>query len=45
MCNTIIKKYLKERFDASFAEPKMSADNAVGIAVLAARRYKSENLK
>ena len=34
MCNSIIKNKLKDRFDARFAEPLMSADNAVGIAEL-----------
>ncbi len=34
MCNSIIKNKLKSRFDAHFAEPLMSADNAVGIAEL-----------
>lgn len=34
MCNSIIKNKLKSRFDALFAEPLMSADNAVGIAEL-----------
>lgn len=37
MCNSIIKKMLSERFDAYFAEPLMSADNAVGIAALVAK--------
>lgn len=35
MCNSIIKEKLKQRFECSFAEPAMSADNAVGIAYLA----------
>ena len=34
MCNSIIKSKLAARFDAKFAEPMMSADNAVGIAEL-----------
>lgn len=34
MCNSIIKDKLSKRFDARFAEPMMSADNAVGIAEL-----------
>ena len=34
MCNSIIKNKLKSKFDARFAEPLMSADNAVGIAEL-----------
>lgn len=42
MCNSIIKSMLAERFDSAFAEPLMSADNAVGIAALALRRYNSE---
>ena len=42
MCNSIIKKMLSERFDVCFAEPAMSADNAVGVAALALRAYKSE---
>lgn len=40
MCNSIIKKMISERFDAKFAEPQMSADNAVGIAALASRKIK-----
>ncbi len=40
MCNSIIKKKLSDRFDASFAEPAMSADNAVGIAALTLREIK-----
>lgn len=43
MCNSIIKKMLSERYDVCFAEPAMSADNAVGIAALTLRAYKSEN--
>ena len=42
MSNSIIKENLKKICDASFAEPMLSADNAVGIATLAARAYKSE---
>ena len=42
MCNSIIKAMLKEKYDVCFAEPSMSADNAVGIAALTLRAYKSE---
>lgn len=42
MCNSIIKHMLSERFDVCFAEPSMSADNAVGIAVLTLMAYNSE---
>lgn len=42
MCNSIIKDMLSRKYDVCFAEPAMSADNAVGIAALALRAYKSE---
>ena len=42
MCNSIIKNMLSEKFTVSFAEPAMSADNAVGIAALTLRAYLSE---
>ena len=35
MCNSIIRARLSAKFKAYFAEPAMSADNAVGIAELA----------
>lgn len=40
MSNSLIKNKLKNNFDASFAEPSMSSDNAVGIAYLTARNMK-----
>ena len=43
MCNSIIKSRLSKKFNAFFAEPAMSADNAVGIAALALRRYLTTN--
>jgi N6-L-threonylcarbamoyladenine synthase len=43
MCNSIIKKRLNGRFDAAFAEPAMSADNAVGVAELARRAHLANN--
>ncbi len=42
MSNSIIKNKLKNNFDAYFATPALSSDNAVGIAVLASRKYKTE---
>lgn len=45
MSNSIIKGCLSERFDCSFAEPAMSADNAVGIAYLAKRTYTANTKK
>ena len=41
MCNSIIKGLVSEKYDAAFAEPMLSADNAVGIAALALRAYRS----
>ncbi len=41
MCNSIIKNKLREKFTAYFAEPVMSADNAVGIAALTRRAFLS----
>jgi N6-L-threonylcarbamoyladenine synthase len=43
MCNRIIKDMLSSKYDVAFAEPAMSADNAVGCACLALRAFKSEN--
>ena len=43
MSNSIIKSALSKQFNASFATPACSADNAVGIACLAVRAYNSEN--
>lgn len=42
MSNTIIRNRLKERFDAYFAEPQYSSDNACGIAILASICDKKE---
>ena len=42
MSNSIIKQKLSSVCSASFAEPALSADNAVGIAALCARRYNLE---
>ena len=43
MCNSIIKNMLLKKYDVCFAEPDMSADNAVGISALALSAYKTEN--
>jgi tRNA A37 threonylcarbamoyltransferase TsaD len=42
MCNSIIKARLAERFDGIFAEPAMSADNAVGVAALTLRAWRKK---
>ncbi len=45
MCNSIIKEMLGKAHSVAFAEPAMSADNAVGIAALALGAYKSEYIQ
>ena len=40
MSNSIIKNKISKRFGASFAEPALSADNAVGIAALTRLKIK-----
>ncbi len=45
MSNTIIKAYFTEKYNAYFAQPEFSADNAAGTAFLCAYRYNSENNK
>ena len=42
MSSTVLRGRITERFSASFAEPALSSDNAVGIAALTARAYKRE---
>ena len=39
MSNSIIKNMILDKFNASFAEPILSSDNAVGIAELARRKF------
>lgn len=40
--NSIIREKFRKKYDALFAEPSFSSDNAAGIAVLAARAAKEE---
>ena len=37
MSNTIIRNELEAKYGAFFAQPEFSADNAVGVALLAKR--------
>lgn len=39
MSNQLIRKDICEKFDASFAPPQFSADNAAGVAYLGGRKY------
>lgn len=39
MSNGLIKTHIRGKFDAAFAEPAFSADNAVGIALLARHTF------
>jgi tRNA A37 threonylcarbamoyltransferase TsaD len=43
MSNKYIREYLSKRHDAAFAPAEYSADNACGTAILAARRYETQN--
>ena len=42
MASGILRSRLAGRGDIAFAEPRLSGDNAVGVAVLAARQYERE---
>ncbi len=42
MSNTIIKNIITSRFDASFAQPEFSCDNAAGIAFLTSLKLNQE---
>ena len=42
MCNSVIRARLEKRFDGIFAEPAMSADNAVGVAALTLRAWRKK---
>ena len=43
MSNTIIKNSFTEKYNASFAPPVYSSDNAAGIAYLCYRKHKNDN--
>lgn len=43
MSNSLIRRKINSKFDASFAEPEFSCDNAVGIATLAKRSYDEDD--
>ncbi len=43
MSNTIIKKRIQSKFNASFAAPEFSCDNAAGIAYLASLKGEADN--
>ena len=43
MSNSIIKDKIRKKYNAWFAEPSLSSDNAVGIAYLTLRAYNSKN--
>ncbi len=42
MSNSIISKYLREKYNAKFASPASSCDNAVGVATLASIKHNSK---
>lgn len=40
MSNSIIRQYLKQRFNGNFATPEYSTDNSAGIAILTSIKHK-----
>lgn len=40
MSNKLMRRAFSEQFDAYFAEPEFSSDNAAGVAILCRERYK-----
>lgn len=42
MCNSIVRSIVARHADCLFADPMLSADNAVGTAALAFRKHKTE---
>ncbi len=43
MSNRILQEYLSQHFDAYFAAPEYSCDNAAGIAILAKLKWEAEH--
>lgn len=43
MSNTLIKKYITNKYDAYFAQPQFSCDNAAGIAIYAYLKDNKDN--
>ncbi len=43
MSNKYIRSMLEKSFDAYFAEPEFSCDNASGVAIIAAEKHKRKN--
>ena len=43
MADKLIRKTLKDKYEASFASPEFSSDNASGTAILASKKYRKEN--
>lgn len=43
MSDSIIQNSFKEKYNAIFAQPQFSTDNAAGIAYLAYRKFKNDN--
>ena len=43
MSNTLMREKLTRRFDAIFAPPEFSADNAAGVALIGYLKYQQEN--
>ncbi|MGN0620697.1 MAG: peptidase M22 [Porcipelethomonas sp.] len=44
MSDLLIKNIIRKKYDAYFAEPEFSCDNAAGTAIIAAEKYRRKNL-
>ncbi len=45
MSDKLIRKRLENNFEAYFAQPEFSCDNAAGVAIIAAEKFKRKNKK
>ena len=43
MSNKLIKNIILSKYDAFFAEPEFSCDNAAGVSVIAYEKYRRQN--
>ena len=44
MSDILIRDIIRKKYNAYFAEPEYSCDNAVGTALIASEKYRRQNL-
>ncbi len=44
MSDILIRDIIRKKYNAYFAKPEYSCDNAVGTALIAAEKYRRQNL-